>query len=399
MISDGNYRVRSKFNTLTPAEARKINTFLAPRRAPSRTASVLNKPRPPPIVTTTNLDNLDTRSVDVTTTHRPPPPLYGESGGEYITRQLSNLSHNSNRSSASRTSLSSSTYKVFQSPFAIFKRLITSSNIVDSNHNSNNKTSQSTDNKDNDFFKIPFDNESIKSSSGQRHALAVCDDNRPRSYHPNLNNSNLVTGANQQSDDLDGSGDGSFMERSSNYSNYDDFTRSRNERFSGRSLKPPMSFDDYSVNSDIVIRSCQVPAQKQQLHIHRNRQVLPGLQSAAPKLYNNNTMNNNNASGSALTSRASGSSSCQSLASITTTDSILDYQRNQQQQHQPSHQQEQQQQLQSLQLPAKSQTPLEVPSPPIIPAPPTTPAAIPYRFSFAQPLAPPAPLNVSVVMF
>ena len=75
--------LRNKYNTLTPAEAKKLNRFLGtgtgpravasqqqsnnlPRQPPLRTASVLHKPRAPPIVVTnldTTVDQLDSRSL------------------------------------------------------------------------------------------------------------------------------------------------------------------------------------------------------------------------------------------------------------------------------------------------------------------------------------------------
>lgn len=54
-------QIRNKYNTLTPAEAKKLGKYLSHRQAPIRTASVLNKPRAPPIVVT----NLDDDGIDL----------------------------------------------------------------------------------------------------------------------------------------------------------------------------------------------------------------------------------------------------------------------------------------------------------------------------------------------
>lgn len=62
-----NFQSRNKYNTLTPAEAKKLNRFLFQNgKQPVRTASVLQRPRPPPIMVT----DLDSASLELKSSSR-----------------------------------------------------------------------------------------------------------------------------------------------------------------------------------------------------------------------------------------------------------------------------------------------------------------------------------------
>jgi hypothetical protein len=186
-------QIRNKYNTLTPAEAKKLNRFLG-NRPPARTASVLHKPRAPPIKVT-NLDN-----TNVTPTKN-----------NYFPANIPERPQ-----SASKLSLSSSTYKVFESPLANFKKLFrgmhrpfSQSNNTESQDNSNKTTTRQQQ----------CDNTSIADLSLSDSISQI-----------SLNKSQSPTVLPPPPSELKSM---CYIESGVNYSNYDEFTRARNERMRG----------------------------------------------------------------------------------------------------------------------------------------------------------------------
>lgn len=367
-------------------------------------------------------------------------------GCEAPQRQLSNLSNNSKRSSVSKNSLSSSTYKVFQSPFANIKRFFRNNIPKQFNASAGNDGGDEGISANEKSTNTGISNDSFKSSlSKNMSELSLSADSSSI-----FNRSQTPPVCPPPPGELKSM---CYMGSSINYSNYDEFTRSRNERLGGwpqsdgmaedmfqrqtssvlprlpsqpppvhrlNSLQPngsthvtqqqhpspsrserddrqdswqlaslPVSFErnlatvfeeqkqqqTQNINSQIAYEHCSYMSSYQahqqqsfdtatyangqlQQQLRKNNLIKPPLsfddddrRRDARKLKTADDV------ALALTSNNSKSSSNQSLASTTTTDSILDYQRQQQQ------------------VPAS-----------------------PYRFSFAQPLSPPAPIvNVSVI--
>lgn len=297
-------QVRNKYNTLTPAEAKKLNRSLFTggtiqsngsttsnnhhpqqrygtlRNVPIRTASVLHKPRAPPIVVTnldTTIDQLDGASFGASSSlltstdsslqrysvNNPirehqlnrsssirSASLYSANVDDQIIRghtiarmKYNTLNNASNRifsgesyssasstlissgetpskfisesvatndytngfdkppRSASKTSLSASTYKVFQSPFANFKKLFRHIQHPFSTNSTSNADQDDELERNTDF------NSSIVSQNDLNKSYSPVCPPPPGELKSMC-----------------------YMDSAINYSNYDEFTRSRNER-------------------------------------------------------------------------------------------------------------------------------------------------------------------------
>ena len=235
----------SKYNTWTPAEAKKqlaTSQYLTARmrQQPIRTASVRHKPRPPPLVVT-NLDG-DTDTTRATTNNM----SVNECSFSSAKSKLSLMSAESLSSSASltpkkcstpssnksslqlksssRSSLSSSTYKVFQGPLANFKRLF---NSMPKPFTTNNLDSSSNLKPQRDpHHRQDQDKRTLATKRPQTcdafSSLSVCESFLNRSQSPPECSPPPPPPGELKSI--------SYMD-AIKYSNYDEFTRSRNERF------------------------------------------------------------------------------------------------------------------------------------------------------------------------
>lgn len=200
---------RCKYNTLTPAEAKKFNKSLAAHsthvygsRAPVRTASVLHKPRPPPPIVTP-IDN-DCASTKQTTTDCPSRQLSDDS---YMSARSQQSESNCNyKLSPNKNSLSASTTKVFHNSLSSWKRFFRYMPTRRSLSVNSNKNPDETDNKHDE------DGNSVSSR------INPCDLDLNRSQSPPI--CPPPPGKLKSV---------SYMESTFNYSNYDEFTRARNE--------------------------------------------------------------------------------------------------------------------------------------------------------------------------
>lgn len=458
-------QTKSKYNTLTPAEAKKLNRFLRNGRQPIRTASVLHKPRPPPIVVTDldGADEVDAKSLPIngaannystsvcgvnyrdrrhsinygrpnslngrlyvvptsassssscnkhSNNHQPTSPNDSESNlsyrssieiadsvygsmrlqtmsvdlgnpknlsqiydnvrdlnnvrssqmtiNDYQNNKLSDDSFTSARSeismdmdrssnksrSTSKASLSSSTYKVFQGPFANFKRFFRNmprpfTSTTELKHQINNNH---------------ISNHYEKSSEESMSRVCLDRSQSPPVCPPPPGELKSV----------------SYMESAVNYSNYDEFTRARNERLNvgharyndkyATVTKQQAAFDGFSTVSRTCDRddsdswqltSLPVSYERNLTTVFEEKQSSPSdsprgnmkeelevAEYAQSEIINhlikppvkfdddgksqrcgNDVANNNHPP------RTSATNSSQSLASTTTVDSVLDYHR------------------------------------------------------------------------
>lgn len=267
---------RNKFNTLTPAEAaahaRRLRTGCDGRQAPSRTASVLHKPRAPPMLVgdqqlTMTLDRRRPKQPDSNryslklasdTIDCAPHRHLGQSMSLDLAREHSNSIQSSpvflhanrpklrditesrdsltnsalkQRNSTSRLSLSSSTSKVFQNFKRLFQRPSSAADQPASTRYGNNKTIY---NQPQSRARSPSDTFSYASS---RSKPSECFNQSNNTLGESISQICLNRSQSPQPvcepppSDFKSM---SYMENNStspvNYSNYDEFTKLRNEQ-------------------------------------------------------------------------------------------------------------------------------------------------------------------------
>lgn len=391
---------RDKYNTLTPAEAKKLTRCLG-GRPPTRTASVLHKPRAPPIIVT-NLDDYGTYSSRTTRTisdnrnskvnnsrnsiyfqnTRSPSrssPNDSESNLSYRSSLdvVSDSAYGSDRLQTMSVELGHPSQMLYNS-----KDLFSEKNKLSDDSYSSAKSSQSESVKlksslssstSRVFQNQLFNLKKFFRCMPSRKSLGFSLDHK---QSPGLNRSSRDDGKTleesisqiclnkSQSPPVCPPPPGelksmAFIENSVNYSNYDDFTRARNQQTStllNGHLRNQMQFNDYpraedngltcedQVDSDAwQLSSLPVSYERNLTTVFEERHNL----GDPPKIPNKNLINSVTARDNSnhlikpperfvdngfenLSKTINGTlttSSSQSLASITTTDSLFDFNR------------------------------------------------------------------------
>lgn len=344
-LSQHQHSNRNKFNTLTPAEAQAhAKRLRAGLRTPSRTASVLHKPRAPPMLAPTTDQRpqcspsprdlpdcappsaLQSMSVDLgdparsiasSSSYSSPRSLAGFSKLRNIEHQQS--SQCLKQRQASRNSLSSSTSKVIQNFKRLFQRQAPAP--------APSPTPSNADALSYSSFHTSL-NESVSQICLNRsHSPAtIC---QPLPPSCDLKSMSYLEG-------------NATLSQSVNYSNYDDFTRLRNEQTSNllHQSRPASNHhpdDLYSNLSHIdddsnswQLTSLPIAYERNLTTVFEEQANQAGLQRRALKPnppdppVNFRSMTSTNHIGTEDESNRRISSPSQSLSSVATIDSVLD---------------------------------------------------------------------------